>query len=68
MRAPKWDMTRAESEWRCEWHGHRLAVRKINAAAYDGYINGECVMRGRSLERAHARLVTEIERNGGQWE
>ena len=68
MDAPKWDMTRAESEWRCEWRGHQLAVRKINAAAYDGYINGECVLRMGSRVKAGERLVAEIERNGGRRE
>jgi hypothetical protein len=63
MNAAKWKMTKANSEWRCEWRGYRLTVREV--VAYDGFIDGECVVRMRSSEKTRERLVAEIERNGG---
>ena len=54
MDAPKWNMTKADSEWRCEWRGCQLIVRE--AVAYDGFMDGECVVRTRSPEKTRRKI------------
>ena len=61
--APQWHAGE-RGEWHCTWRGHRLEVREV--VTFHGFIDGEHVTQHGSLEKARARLVVEVERNGNK--
>ena len=58
---PIWIVADAGAEWRCEWRGHRIAIRKI--VKFNGFIGDECVLQHGSLAQARQRLIDELRRN-----